>query len=55
MPISIFGLDGYDFSHTAIWASPDRGHSPEVWDRALGSSDHHLTPVVDTRLTLGLC
>ncbi|KAJ7100664.1 Six-hairpin glycosidase [Mycena belliarum] len=27
---------GYDFSHTAVWASPDRGHSPEVWDRALG-------------------
>ncbi|KAK7040746.1 hypothetical protein VNI00_009652 [Paramarasmius palmivorus] len=27
---------GYDFSHTASWASPDRGHSPEVWDRALG-------------------
>ncbi|KAJ7621235.1 Six-hairpin glycosidase [Roridomyces roridus] len=33
-----FGLlyHGYDYSHTAIWASPDRGHSPEVWDRALG-------------------
>ncbi|KAF8201188.1 glycoside hydrolase family 105 protein [Mycena galopus ATCC 62051] len=27
---------GYDFSHTAVWASPDRGHSPEVWIRALG-------------------
>ncbi|TFK37096.1 glycoside hydrolase family 105 protein [Crucibulum laeve] len=27
---------GYDFSHKASWASPDRGHSPEVWDRALG-------------------
>jgi len=27
---------GYDFSHKAVWASPDRGHSPEVWDRALG-------------------
>ncbi|KAG7095199.1 hypothetical protein E1B28_005975 [Marasmius oreades] len=27
---------GYDYSHTAVWASPDRGHSPEVWDRALG-------------------
>lgn len=27
---------GYDYSHVAIWASPDRGHSPEVWDRALG-------------------
>jgi rhamnogalacturonyl hydrolase YesR len=27
---------GYDYSHTAIWASPDRGHAPEIWDRALG-------------------
>ncbi|SJL09226.1 related to cell wall glycosyl hydrolase YteR [Armillaria ostoyae] len=27
---------GYDYSHTASWASPDRGHSPEVWDRAMG-------------------
>jgi unsaturated rhamnogalacturonyl hydrolase len=27
---------GYDYSHTAVWASPDRGHSPEIWDRALG-------------------
>ncbi|RDB26636.1 Unsaturated rhamnogalacturonyl hydrolase YteR [Hypsizygus marmoreus] len=27
---------GYDFSHKQVWASPDRGHSPEVWDRALG-------------------
>ncbi|KAK7040745.1 hypothetical protein VNI00_009651 [Paramarasmius palmivorus] len=27
---------GYDYSHKASWASPDRGHSPEVWDRALG-------------------
>ncbi|KAJ3572733.1 hypothetical protein NP233_g2897 [Leucocoprinus birnbaumii] len=27
---------GYDYSHTAVWASADRGHSPEVWDRALG-------------------
>ncbi|KAL0958805.1 hypothetical protein HGRIS_014125 [Hohenbuehelia grisea] len=27
---------GYDFSHKATWASSDRGHSPEVWDRALG-------------------
>lgn len=27
---------GYDHSHTAVWASADRGHSPEVWDRALG-------------------
>lgn len=27
---------GYDYSHTASWASTDRGHSPEVWDRAMG-------------------
>ncbi|KAJ6611182.1 glycoside hydrolase family 105 protein [Mycena sp. CBHHK59/15] len=27
---------GYDYSHTAVWASTDRGHSPEVWDRAVG-------------------
>lgn len=27
---------GYDYSHTQVWASPDRGHSPEVWDRAMG-------------------
>ncbi|KAI0782735.1 Six-hairpin glycosidase [Abortiporus biennis] len=27
---------GYDFSHTTIWADPDRGHSPEIWIRALG-------------------
>ena len=27
---------GYDYSHTAVWANADRGHSPEVWDRALG-------------------
>ncbi|THH16067.1 hypothetical protein EW146_g4520 [Bondarzewia mesenterica] len=27
---------GYDYSHEQDWASPDRGHSPEIWDRALG-------------------
>ncbi|KAK0444242.1 glycoside hydrolase family 105 protein [Desarmillaria tabescens] len=27
---------GYDYSHTASWASEDRGHSPEIWDRAMG-------------------
>lgn len=27
---------GYDASFTAAFASPDRGHSPEVWDRADG-------------------
>jgi rhamnogalacturonyl hydrolase YesR len=27
---------GYDNSFVQDWASPDRGHSPEVWDRAVG-------------------
>ncbi|KAK7692079.1 hypothetical protein QCA50_005485 [Cerrena zonata] len=27
---------GYDYSHTAVWADPDRGHSPEIWIRAVG-------------------
>ncbi|KAL5532377.1 hypothetical protein ACEPAF_5947 [Sanghuangporus sanghuang] len=27
---------GYDASFSTVWASPDRGHSPEVWDRAVG-------------------
>ncbi|RPD78128.1 glycoside hydrolase family 105 protein [Lentinus tigrinus ALCF2SS1-7] len=36
---------GYDYSHTATWASPDRGHSPEVWDRALG---WYMMALVDT-------
>lgn len=27
---------GYDYSHSTIWADPDRGHSPEIWIRALG-------------------
>ncbi|KAH8103390.1 Six-hairpin glycosidase [Cristinia sonorae] len=27
---------GYDFAHKQVWADPDRGHSPEIWDRALG-------------------
>ena len=27
---------GYDYSHTAVWANEDRGHSPEVWIRAVG-------------------
>ncbi|KAG6856686.1 hypothetical protein H0H87_001901 [Tephrocybe sp. NHM501043] len=27
---------GYDYSHTAVWANEDRGHSPEIWGRALG-------------------
>lgn len=36
---------GYDHSHSTIWASPDRGHSPEVWDRALG---WYMMALVDT-------
>ncbi|KAL0581446.1 hypothetical protein V5O48_000600 [Marasmius crinis-equi] len=36
---------GYDYSHTTVWASPDRGHSPEVWDRALG---WYMMALVDT-------
>lgn len=35
---------GYDYSHTEVWASPDRGHSPEIWDRALG---WYMMAVVD--------
>lgn len=27
---------GYDASGTAVWAAAGTGHSPEVWDRALG-------------------
>ena len=27
---------GYDTSFSTIWASPDRGHAPEIWDRAVG-------------------
>ncbi|KAL5521051.1 hypothetical protein ACEPAG_8973 [Sanghuangporus baumii] len=27
---------GYDASFSTVWASPDRGHSPEVWDHAIG-------------------
>ncbi|KAF8963751.1 glycoside hydrolase family 105 protein [Flammula alnicola] len=38
---------GYDFSHKTIWASPDRGHSPEVWDRALGWYSMALVDVLD--------
>ncbi|KAF5317947.1 hypothetical protein D9619_012056 [Psilocybe cf. subviscida] len=39
---------GYDFSHTAPWASADRGHSPEVWDRALGWYSMALVDILDT-------
>jgi unsaturated rhamnogalacturonyl hydrolase len=38
---------GYDFSHKTIWASPDRGHSPEVWDRALGWYSMALVDVLE--------
>ncbi|TFK37097.1 glycoside hydrolase family 105 protein [Crucibulum laeve] len=38
---------GYDFSHTAVWASSDRGHSPEIWDRALGWYAMALVDVLD--------
>ncbi|KAF9465920.1 glycoside hydrolase family 105 protein [Collybia nuda] len=39
---------GYDFSHKQVWASPDRGHSPEVWDRALGWYSMALVDVLET-------
>ncbi|KAG6888090.1 hypothetical protein C0995_010793 [Termitomyces sp. Mi166 len=39
---------GYDFSHVASWASADRGHSPEVWDRAMGWYAMALVDVLDT-------
>ncbi|GLB41010.1 putative glycosyl hydrolase family 88 [Lyophyllum shimeji] len=38
---------GYDFSHKAVWASADRGHSPEVWDRALGWYSMALVDVLE--------
>ncbi|KAF8066731.1 glycoside hydrolase family 105 protein [Lyophyllum atratum] len=38
---------GYDFSHKQVWASPDRGHSPEVWDRALGWYSMALVDVLE--------
>jgi rhamnogalacturonyl hydrolase YesR len=39
---------GYDFSHMEPWASADRGHSPEVWDRALGWYSMALVDILDT-------
>ncbi|EKM77784.1 hypothetical protein AGABI1DRAFT_93130 [Agaricus bisporus var. burnettii JB137-S8] len=39
---------GYDFSHQKVWASPDRGHSPEVWDRALGWFSMALVDILET-------
>lgn len=38
---------GYDFSHQTVWASPDRGHSPEVWDRALGWYSMALVDILE--------
>ncbi|KAI0071603.1 glycoside hydrolase family 105 protein [Panus rudis PR-1116 ss-1] len=38
---------GYDYSHTTVWASPDRGHSPEIWDRALGWYFMALVDILD--------
>jgi rhamnogalacturonyl hydrolase YesR len=38
---------GYDYSHTAVWANQDRGHSPEIWDRALGWYMMALVDVLD--------
>ncbi|KAJ3575413.1 hypothetical protein NP233_g1119 [Leucocoprinus birnbaumii] len=38
---------GYDFSHQQVWASPDRGHSPEVWDRALGWYSMALVDILE--------
>lgn len=38
---------GYDDSHAQDWASPDRGHSPEVWDRAVGWYVMALVDILD--------
>ncbi|KAF8179652.1 glycoside hydrolase family 105 protein [Pholiota molesta] len=38
---------GYDYSQVAAWASADRGHSPEVWDRALGWYSMALVDILD--------
>ncbi|KAJ3514057.1 hypothetical protein NLJ89_g2590 [Agrocybe chaxingu] len=38
---------GYDYSKKAVWAAPDRGHSPEVWNRALGWYTMALVDVLD--------
>lgn len=37
----------YDNSFVQDWASPDRGHSPEVWDRAVGWYMMALVDVLD--------
>ncbi|TRM59018.1 glycoside hydrolase family 105 protein [Schizophyllum amplum] len=36
---------GYDYSQAQTWASSDRGHSPEIWDRAMG---WYMMALVDT-------
>ncbi|KAG5652545.1 hypothetical protein H0H81_004606 [Sphagnurus paluster] len=38
---------GYDYSHKQAWASADRGHSPEVWDRAMGWYTMALVDVLE--------
>ncbi|KAG6916984.1 hypothetical protein DXG01_004328 [Tephrocybe rancida] len=38
---------GYDYSHTAVWANADRGHSPEIWSRALGWYSMALVDILD--------
>lgn len=38
---------GYDYSHTTVWANADRGHSPEVWIRALGWYFMALVDILD--------
>lgn len=45
---------GYDFSHASVWASPDRGHSPEVWDRAQGWYMMALVDTLDILASAGL-
>jgi rhamnogalacturonyl hydrolase YesR len=39
---------GYDYSKTTSWASSDRGHSPEIWDRAVGWYMMALVDVIET-------
>ncbi|KAI0719012.1 Six-hairpin glycosidase [Fomitopsis betulina] len=38
---------GFDDSRVQNWASPDRGHSPEVWDRAVGWYVMALVDILD--------
>jgi rhamnogalacturonyl hydrolase YesR len=38
---------GYDYSHTAVWANEDRGHSPEVWIRAVGWFSMALVDILE--------